>query len=153
MDTTAFRPLRPLGFLPPLAARVAVGVVFIASGWGKLHDLGTVVDFFRKLGIPTPELQAPFVTTVELVGGGLVLVGFGARLASIFLMATMAVAIAAAIRPETNGIVDLLGRVEVLYLVLFGWIAVAGPGAISVETILARRRLGRSLTPAPAAAG
>ena len=35
---------------------------------------------------------------------------------------------------------DLLGRVEALYLVLFGWIAVAGPGAISVETILARRR-------------
>lgn len=135
--------------LPPLAARIAVGIVFMVSGWGKLHDLGSVVDFFRQLGIPAPELQAPFVATVELVGGALVLVGFGARLASVFLMATMAVAIATAIWPDTKGVVDLLGRVEVLYLVLFGWIAVAGPGAISVEALLARR----SLTPAPAAVG
>ena len=140
-----------MGSLPPLAARIAVGVVFIASGWGKLHDLATVVDFFRKLGIPAPELQAPFVAAVELVGGALVLVGFAARLASIFLMATMAVAIETAIWPETTGIVDLFGRVEVLYLVLFGWIAVAGPGAISVETVVARRRL--TPAPAPAAAG
>lgn len=153
MDTTAFRPLRPLGFLPPLAARIAVGVVFIASGWGKLHDLRSVVDFFRQLGIPAPELQAPFVATVELVGGALVLAGFGARLASLFLMATMVVAIATAIWPDTNGVVDLLGKVEVLYLVLFGWIAVAGPGPVSLEGLLARRRLGRSLTPAPAAVG
>ena len=152
MDPMVLRPLRPLGFLPPLAARIAVGVVFMVSGWGKLHDLGSVVDFFRQLGIPAPELQAPFVATVELVGGALVLVGFGARLASVFLMATMAVAIATAIWPDTTGAVDLLGKVEVLYLVLFAWIAVAGPGAISVEAIFARRRA-RSLTPAPAAAG
>jgi putative oxidoreductase len=150
MGTTRFRPLDRVGFLPPLLARVVVGVVFVATGWGKLHDLESVVSFFRQLGIPTPELQAPFVATVELVGGALVLLGFGTRIASILLAGTMLVAIATAIWPEVSGLIDLLGRVEVLYLVLFGWVAVAGPGAASLEALVARR-LDRTLAPAPAA--
>ena len=128
-----------LGFLPPLLARVACGAVFVASGWGKLHNLPQIVDFFRSLGIPAPELQAPFVATVELIGGMLLLAGLASRVAAVFLMATMVVATATAIWPEVTGIVDLLGKVEILYFVLFAWIAVAGPGAVSLDALVARR--------------
>jgi putative oxidoreductase len=72
-----------LRFLPPLLARIAVGLVFVNTGWGKLHALESVTGFFRELGIPYPELQAPFVASTELVCGALVLVGLGTRLAAL----------------------------------------------------------------------
>ena len=127
-----------LRFLPPLAARVAVGVVFASTGWGKLHDLETVTGFFRDLGIPYPELQAPFVATVELVGGCLLVLGLASRVAAVFLASTMVVALKTAIWPDVSGLTDLLGRVEMLYLVLFTWIAIAGPGAVSLDGLLLR---------------
>jgi putative oxidoreductase len=126
-----------LRFLPPLLARTAVGLVFVNTGWGKLHDLESVTGFFRELGIPYPELQAPFVASTELVCGALVLVGLGARLAAIPLIGTMLVAIATAIWPDAGSVVEVLGRVEVLYVVLFAWIAIAGPGAVSLDALIA----------------
>lgn len=127
-----------LRFLPPLLARIAVGLVFVNTGWGKLHDLASVTNFFRELGIPYPELQAPFVASVEFVCGGLVLVGLGARFAAVMLMSTMVVAIKTAILPDVTGLVDLLGKVEVLYLVIFAWIAIAGAGAVSLDALVGR---------------
>ena len=62
-----------LGFVPPLLARIVLGVVFVQSGWGKLHDLDRVVAFFTELGIPAPQIQAPFVAGTELVCGTLAL--------------------------------------------------------------------------------
>jgi hypothetical protein len=53
----------------------------------------------------------------------------------------MVVAIATAIRPDVAGLTDLLGRVEVLYLVLFAWITVDGPGAVSLDALIARAAL------------
>jgi putative oxidoreductase len=140
------RRLRPLldalAFVPPLLARLVIGLVFVPSGWGKLHDLPAVVDFFGALGIPAPAIQAPFVAGVELVCGALVLVGLGARVAAVPLVATMIVAIGTALWPEITGLGDLAGRAETLYAVLLAQIAVAGPGAASLDAVLARR-LGR----------
>ena len=51
-----------LAWLPPTLARFTVGWVFLWTGWGKLHDLDQIVQFFAELGIPYPELQAPFAS-------------------------------------------------------------------------------------------
>jgi putative oxidoreductase len=131
-----------LEWLPPLAARVAVGLVFVTAGWGKLQNLERVVEFFRSIGIPAPEIQAPFVATVELVGGILLLLGLGTRFAAVPLAATMVVAIATALWPDLEGAIDLLGKAELLYIVLFGWLAIGGAGAVSLDALLARA-LGR----------
>jgi len=48
-----------LGWLPPTLARLCLGLVFFNSGWGKLHGLSEVIEYFRSLGIPAPEIQAP----------------------------------------------------------------------------------------------
>ena len=56
-------------WLPPLLVRLSVGVVFAQSGWGKLHDLQRVIDYFTSLGIPYANLQAPFVAGLEFTGG------------------------------------------------------------------------------------
>jgi putative oxidoreductase len=131
-----------LDWLPPLAARVAVGLVFAAAGWGKLHNLGGVIEFFRSLGIPAPELQAPFVATVELVGGVLILLGLGTRFVAVPLAVTMVVAIATALWPDLAGAIDLLGKSELVYIVIFAWLAIAGAGAVSLDALVARA-LGR----------
>jgi putative oxidoreductase len=131
-----------LEWLPPLAARVAVGLVFVTAGWGKLQNLERVVEFFRSIGIPAPEIQAPFVATVELVGGVLLLLGLGTRFAAVPLAATMVVAIATALWPDLEGAIDLLGKAELLYIVLFAWLAIGGAGAVSLDALVARA-LGR----------
>jgi len=125
----------------PLVARITTGIVFVSSGWGKLHNLGKVTQFFTELGIPAPALQASFVSSVELVGGAALLLGIGTRLASVPLAFTMMVAILTAKRAELMGVTDLFGFVEWTYLALLLWLAVAGPGRISLDHWLARVRL------------
>jgi putative oxidoreductase len=75
---------------------------------------------------------------VELVGGCLLVLGLASRVAAVFLASTMVVALKTAIWPDVSGLTDLLGRVEVLYLLLFTWIAIAGPGAVSLDALLLR---------------
>ena len=127
-----------LGWLPPLLARVSVGLVFASTGWGKLHHLDRVIEFFRSLGIPHPELQAPFVGSTELVCGCLLVLGLGTRLVVFPLIGTMVVAIATAIWPELEGAIDLLGKEEFLFIVLLVWLAVSGGGAVSLDALIWR---------------
>src|ERR671922_2768172 len=87
-----------LQWLPPTLARFTVGWIFFWSGWGKLHDLDHVIEFFGSLGIPHPELQAPFASATEFVCGGLMLAGLFTRLASVPLVIVMLVAIMTAQR-------------------------------------------------------
>ena len=127
-----------LDWLPPSLARLTLGWVFLLSGWGKLHGLPDVIDFFRSLGIPAPELQAPFASGVEFVCGGLLLLGLFARLASVPLIAVMVVAIATARAEELTSLGALFGFVEFLYIALLLWIGVAGPGPLSLDAVLVR---------------
>ena len=119
-------------------ARVSVGWIFVQTGWGKLSDLGPVVDFFRELGIPYPELQAPFVASVELVCGALLCIGLLSRIAALPLIGTMVVAIATAQWANVDSLGALLSLDEFLYIVVFAWIAASGPGAVAVDPVLAR---------------
>jgi putative oxidoreductase len=128
-----------LTWLPPTLARVTVGWVFVLSGWGKLHGLQDVVDFFRSLGIPAPELQAPFASRVEFVCGLLLLSGLMTRIACVPLIIVMIVAIVTARQEEITSLGALFGFVEYLYIVLMLWIGVAGPGPLSLDAILVQR--------------
>jgi putative oxidoreductase len=126
-------------WVSPLMLRVAVGLTFAVTGWGKLHHLEQVTAFFESLGIPAASVQAPFVAAVELVGGILVLVGLGTRIASLFLAAVMAVATLTAIWPRSDGIVALVGTIEVVYLLVFVHLVIHGAGAASIDHLVARR--------------
>jgi putative oxidoreductase len=132
-----------LSFLGPTLARLTLGVVFVVSGWGKLHGLDKVTDFFTELGIPAPGLNAIVASTAEFVCGGLLLIGLLSRVAAIPLIITMIVAIITAKRDALHGVSDLLGFEEWTYIVLAAWIAIAGPGPLSldriVQKLLARR--------------
>lgn len=128
-----------LSWLPPALARLALGWVFVESGWAKLHRLPQVVEYFASLGIPAPQLQAPFVAGVELAGGLLLLAGLFTRVASGPLAATMIVALLTAKRTDITGPSDLFGAVELLTLLLLATLATTGPGALSLDAVLVRR--------------
>lgn len=134
-----------LAWLPPLLARISVGLTFVSTGWGKLHNLDHVIAFFTKLGIPFPQYQAPFVAMTEFSCGTLLALGLLTRGVALPLIGTMGVAIATAIWPELDGPVDLLGREEFLFVVLLVWLALAGGGPISLDGLLLRAAGARSV--------
>ncbi|MGZ3790671.1 MAG: DoxX family protein, partial [Bacteriovorax sp.] len=118
--------LKKLDWLFPLIARLSVGVVFLQSGWGKIHHIEKVTAFFTELAIPLPMIQAYFVSTVELVGGALLILGLLTRLTVVPLIVIMVVAILTAKKGEINAYTDVLGLSEYLYIVLMGWMGIGG---------------------------
>jgi len=125
-------------WLPPLFARLVVGWVFMWTGWAKLNNLPQMIQNFTEWGIPFPEITTPFVSAVEFGGGLLLLLGLFTRLAATPLVIVMIVAIISAKLDQINSLETLLGFEEVAYMALFGWLAVAGPGPISVDALLQR---------------
>lgn len=126
-------------WLPPLAARLVLGVVFIQSGWGKLSDLKSTTEAFAGWHIPFPHFNAVLASCTEFFGGCLVLVGLGTRLAAVPLIVVMAVAIASAKWPKIEDWTDFFGFDEVAYAVMFLWLAVQGAGKVSLDYVIGKR--------------
>jgi putative oxidoreductase len=137
--TRALEILAGLNWLAPLLGRLAVGLLFMSTGWGKVHSLDKVTHFFETLGIPAPGLNAVVVGYTELIGGTLLVVGLLTRLATVPLIVSMIVAILTAKRADLHGIWDLVGFDEFTYLSVLVMIAIIGPGRVSVDEVLARR--------------
>ena len=138
--------VRRLEWFPPLLARLVLGLVFVLTGWGKLHNLDGVIEYFRSLGIPAPEYQAPFAASMEFACGLALLAGLCTRLAAVPLIVIMIVALkttqgaALGAEPELIQRLNLLfGLQEFLYIVLLVWLAVAGAGALSLDRVFFRR--------------
>lgn len=83
---------------PPILVvlRIAIAFVFVTAGIQKFLSPEVLgVDWFIKIGIPYPEITAPFVGGVEIAAGALVLIGLYTRLAAFALVIDMVVAITA----------------------------------------------------------
>ncbi len=128
-----------LQWLPPTVARITLGWIFLQSGWGKLHDLPKVVAFFTELGVPAPQIQAPFAAGTEFVCGALLLLGLFTRVASIPLAIIMVVAIVTAKKGDIHELSDLFGFSEYLYIALLAYLAAYGAGPLSLDRLFARR--------------
>ena len=123
-------------WLPPLFARIVVGWVFMWTGWTKLNNLPQITENFASWGIPFPEITTPFVTGVQIIRGQLLLLGLFTRIAAVPLVIVMIVAIISAKWGNVDSLETLLGFEEVAYMALFGWLAVAGPGPVSLDRLL-----------------
>ena len=128
-----------LRWLPPTLTRLALGWVFLQSGWGKLHNLPKVTAFFGQLGIPAPQFLAPLAAGTEFLCGLLLLLGLATRVASLPLVVIMIVAIVTAKRGDIHELSDLFEVSEYLYIVLALWLAGFGAGPLSVDYLVARR--------------
>ncbi len=125
-----------------LALRVVWGFEFFQSGLGKWHDIPGVIQYFTSLHIPFPIFNAYFVSTLELVGGLLLLIGLCSRLAGLLLTINMAVAYLTAHNAALKTVLtDPKVFVEqdpfwflVTALFVFGF----GPGVFSIDALLKR---------------
>jgi len=77
-----------------ILVRFLVGLVFLSEGIQKFLDPDALgVGRFAHIGIPEPQIMAPFVGVVEIVGGSLVLLGLLTRPAALALWINISVAI------------------------------------------------------------
>jgi len=80
---------------PVVLVRIMVGAVFLSEGIQKfLFPAEVGAGRFAKIGLPAPEMLAPFVASFEIACGLLVLLGLATRLAVLPLITIMLVAIA-----------------------------------------------------------
>jgi putative oxidoreductase len=126
-----------------LFVRLYWGWQMFQTGWGKLHNLPHVVEFFTSLGIPAPALNAYFVSGLECFGGILVAVGLGSRLIALMLVVDMLVAYITADRAALMSIFsspdDFYAAAPYTFLVAFLIIFIFGPGRFAVDYLIERK--------------
>jgi putative oxidoreductase len=126
-----------------LAVRLYWGWQFAQTGWGKLTNIGKVVNFFTELGIPAPALNAYFVSGLEFAGGLLLLLGLGSRLIALPLTVDMIAAYITADREALFSIISnpdkFTAAAPYTFLVASLLVLIFGPGKLSLDTLLAAR--------------
>jgi putative oxidoreductase len=125
-----------------LLIRLYWGWQFAQTGWGKLHHLDRVTEFFTSLGLPAPGPTALFVALVEFAGGILFALGFGSRVVSLVLFANMTVAFWSADREAFKGILSAPDKFYSADPYTFWFAAllvlILGPGLIALDTLVLR---------------
>ena len=126
-----------------LAVRLYWGWQFAQSGWGKLHRLDQVTDFFVSLNIPMPHANAVFISNLEFFGGILLILGLASRLMGLVLTGNMLVAYITADREALTSVFSDPGKFYAAdpYTFLFASVLVLifGAGFFSIDTILENR--------------
>ena len=128
-----------------LVMRLWWGWSFFLTGKGKLIHHADTADFFRSLGIPLPGLNAWVAAGVECVGGLCLLAGFASRISAIPLSITMIVAYLTADNEALKNIFSdpdkFTAAAPFLFLLTALLVLAFGPGAFSVDRLLARKFL------------
>jgi putative oxidoreductase len=126
-----------------LLVRLYWGLQLAQNGWGKLHNLARVTQFFSSLGLPAPGATAAFVSTIEFVGGICLAIGLLSRFFGLVITIDMLMAYIMADREALLSFVSDPGKFYVAdpYTFLFAGllILIFGPGKIALDTLLLRR--------------
>ncbi|MGB8541281.1 MAG: DoxX family protein [Candidatus Acidiferrales bacterium] len=122
--------------------RVYWGWQIAQNGWGKLHNLAHVAEFFASLGLPAPGPTAAFVATFEFVGGILLAIGLLSRIAALGLAIDMTMAYITADREALFSFFSDPGKFynadPFIFLLIGLLILIFGPGKISVDALRER---------------
>jgi putative oxidoreductase len=124
--------------------RLVTGIVFVAHGGQKVFTYGFagVGGAFAQMGVPMPQVTGPLIGLIELLGGAALIVGLFTRVAALALACDM---LGAILLVHAAGGFFLPAGLEFV-LMLFGaalTLLFAGPGALSVDGVLADRSVRR----------
>jgi putative oxidoreductase len=72
-----------------LGLRIALGVLFIQAGWGKVAHIAGVVALGQRLHLPLPAVFGPGLAIVEFGGGFLIIGGLLTRPIALLLALDM----------------------------------------------------------------
>jgi putative oxidoreductase len=141
-----------------LLVRLAIAFVFVTEGIQKfLYPEALGVGRFLKIGIPYPDMAAPFAGVVEILCGALILLGLFTRLAAFALVVDMIVAIVATkvpillghgfgVFPDPTGPTGFWAmahesRTDLAMLLGCLFLVAVGPGTVSIDGRMKRRPL------------
>jgi len=117
------------------------------TGWGKLHNLSHVTDFFSSLGIPAPGLMAPAISCLEFFGGILLIVGLATRVIGLLLAGNMLVAYITSDRVALTSIFSDPGKFYIAdpFTFLFASLIafIFGAGLFSLDAVIDKTWLSR----------
>ena len=134
--------------------RLIVGGTFLSEGIQKfLFPDALGVGRFVKIGIPYPEVMAPFVGVFEIVCGALLIVGLLTRLAAIPMIINISVAIVSTKIPvllghgfwmfnlpkaNSYGFWSMMHEARTDFAMLLGgiFLLIVGAGCISLDALL-----------------
>jgi putative oxidoreductase len=136
--------------------RLMVGAVFLSEGIQKFlftDDLG--VGRFVKIGIPYPDVMAPFVGVSEIGCGSLLILGLFTRLAAIAMIVNISVAILstkipmflghgfwmfATPKPNQVGFWSMAHEARTDFCMLLGgvFLLIVGAGCLSFDALFSR---------------
>jgi len=69
-----------------------LGLRLAQSGWGKLHHLPNVTEYFTSLGLPMPSQMAVFIACLEFFGGIFLALGLASRITGLVLTVNLIMA-------------------------------------------------------------
>jgi putative oxidoreductase len=142
----------PLARWAPVALRLIVGYGFMAHGYAKwARGADAFAVLLHAIGVPAPLLMSWLTIGVELLGGAAVLLGAFVRLASIPMVAVLAVAALTVHLPYGFSSIKLIaitgGRaqfgppgyeVDLLYIACLAALALSGPGPLAIDGLRSR---------------
>lgn len=125
-----------------LAVRLYWGWQLIQSGWGKLHNLQKVTEFFTSLNLPMPAQMAVFISCVEFFGGIFLAIGLLSRLTALVLTVNLIMAYITADKEALHSIFSdpdkFYAAAPYTFLIASLIVLIFGPGKICVDAVLKR---------------
>jgi putative oxidoreductase len=127
-----------LDWLAPLVVRLFFGYFWFETGMGKIENIDGAIARFTDWGIPFPAFNATFSAWAECIGGALLMLGLYTRITSVAMIINMVVAIALVVIKNVHGFDDFVELDEFTYILVFFWLLMAGPGVVSLDTLINR---------------
>jgi putative oxidoreductase len=125
-----------------LIIRVYWGWQLSQNGWGKLHNLPHVTEFFQSLGLPAPAFTATFVSSFEFIGGICLALGLLSRIAALGIFIDMTTAYITADREAFLSFFSDPNKFVAADPFIFWFVAlivlIFGPGKLALDTLIAR---------------
>ena len=124
-----------------LLVRLYWGWQLAQSGWGKLHHLSSVGEYFATLGLPMPAQMAVVIACVEFAGGIFLALGLASRITALVLTANLTMAYVVGDREALLSFFSdpdkFTAAAPFAFLVVSLIVMIFGAGRISADTALA----------------
>jgi uncharacterized membrane protein YphA (DoxX/SURF4 family) len=136
--------------------RFLAGSVFLTEGIIKFLFTNQGVGRFTKIGIPFPDVMAPFIACLEIVGGLLLIAGYLTRVFSILFIIQMLIAILSTkiavylgtspiIKPQSPPLLGIWAffhetRIDYAQIMTVIFLLLTGPGKLSIDAWLRQKK-------------
>jgi|HubBroStandDraft_2_1064218.scaffolds.fasta_scaffold06907_3 putative oxidoreductase len=124
-----------------LLVRLNWGWQLAQSGWGKLHHLSNVGEYFAALGLPMPAQMAVLIACVEFFGGIFLALGLASRITALVLTVNLSMAY---IIGDSDALLSFFSDPDKFtaaapfaFLMVALIVLIFGAGRISADTVIA----------------